>query len=213
MSNHIEIASFRKTVEALLTGEFICPIKYPGFFRYLADEENAESVSSYVSRMGFTLGKVSESENSAWVLFHSDIDSGDREMEKAIRKEFQENQINVCYFKWIGDGLRKESISMGDRISLRSFIDALKENRTLRESISVAIGKESDSEEDLCRSIIKTLTGRGYLSLSDDIESIYIVTGKIDYFYAMNDFLSEYYHLDRKENEETPLVSLMERSF
>lgn len=226
MSEHDSL--FSKTVQLLFAGKFICPVKFPIVYRFLNDDFNREKVARYVKELGLVLTTISANAEEDPIFYLSceafptcgeSKSSKEEDFQKDSRKDFRKElkeipQVNR-YLRWLFQCLEKESLFMGDLVRLRDLVSRMSANKDLLREISNMEGSEESSAEEICKRMVKDLSDKDILSLFDPIENTYKVTGKIEYVYALHDFLKEYYSLapQQTEPDKTPtaLTALLEK--
>jgi hypothetical protein len=206
---------FEETMNLLLAGEFICPIRYPQAFSYLSQEAQQKDVAAYLARIGRSL--ESTEQGSAWFMAFERL--GNEEM-RVIRDDFTriKNDIRflVRFFLNAMRGTEKEEFyAPGDTIEAHALMAVIDSNPGLRaefQSLS-SLGKGTSADGKLKSSLdkqLRYLRDDGYLVLANAEREIYQVTGKIDYLTEVVRFVMNADNIkDDLKEDDAPTPSLL----
>jgi hypothetical protein len=185
---------FETTVTLLLSGEFICNIRYPDAWRFLEDEAQRRDAEQFLERLGRRL--TCTRQGGARFAAYAEIGSDER---RAIRESFAEIKHNlrllVGFFVHVMQALRQEQfLAPGSIIESSRLMAAIDENPNLRVELQglAGLGKGQGGDGTLRGTLdrlLKRLRDDGYLVLANPEREIYEVTGKIEYLQEVVDFL------------------------
>ena len=187
---------FSESVNALMDGRVICHVTEPDLFDHLSDPDKREHVNSYLNKIGWQV--VTTHNKSGYFLVPQKPD------------EANEANLALMHRKIIGDVrpmidfltlcLAVEQtdsvLRPGDRIypgKYASMIEAssklFSDLKALYPKLSRSTGKKDAA--DMMKTVLKQLQQRGYVKEKDyeGDRSYYEVTGMIDAFHDMVDFL------------------------
>ncbi|WP_034619860.1 hypothetical protein [Chitinibacter tainanensis] len=198
---------FEQSMSLLLSGEFICEVRYPDAFRYLASDANQKDANAYLTRIGRTL--ASTELGGAW--FASYAYMGDEER-KVIKSEFtklwQRTRFLVDFFgKAMRASNKEDYYSRGDKIEFHALMAAVDGNPGLRAEFQalgrLTGGSSSDGKlRSLLANFFKELVSDGYLIVANSEREIYQVTGKIEYLIEVVQFLMTTHNISDDTVEE-----------
>jgi hypothetical protein len=185
---------FDQTMTLLLSGEFICEVRHPDAYRFLAGDANQKDANAYLARIGRTL--ASTELGGSWYAAYSAI--GDEE-KKVIKSEFariwQRTRFLVEFFgKAMRASNKEDYYSRGDKIEFHALMAAVDGNPGLRaefQALSRLTGGSTSNGKlrTLLAGYFKELVNDGYLILANLEREIYQVTGKIEYLTEVAQFL------------------------
>lgn len=185
---------FETTLTLLLSGEFICSIRYPDAWRFLEDEAQRRDAEQFLARLGRRLTRTRQ--GGAWFAAYQDIGRDER---SAIREGFADIKHNlrllVGFFVHVMQALRQEQfLAPGSIIESSRLMAAIDENPNLRVELQglAGLGKGQGGDGTLrgtLERLLKRLRDDGYLVLANPEREIYEVTGKIEYLQEVVDFL------------------------
>lgn len=200
---------FDQTMTLLLLGEFICEVRYPDAFRYLASDANQKDANAYLARIGRTL--TTTELGGSWYTAYLAI--GDEER-KVIKSEFtriwQRTRFLVEFFGKVMRASNKEDYySRGDKIEFHALMAAVDGNPGLRAEFQTLGRLTGSSTNDgklrsLLASYFKELVNDGYLIVANAEREIYQVTGKIEYLTEVVQFLMTTNNISDDTVEEQP---------
>jgi hypothetical protein len=185
---------FETTMTLLLSGEFICGIRYPDAWRFLEDEAQRRDAEQFLVRLGRRLTQTRQ--GGAWFAAYQDIGGDER---RAVREGFADIKHNlrllVGFFVHVMQALRQEQfLAPGSIIESSRLMAAIDENPNLRVELQglAGLGKGQGGDGTLrgtLERLLKRLRDDGYLVLANPEREIYEVTGKIEYLQEVVDFL------------------------
>lgn len=194
MSEHTLVSE--QTLTLLLRGEWICLIRYPDAYRFLADESKRRDTESFLARLGRRLSCTRQ--GGAWFAAYIQIGPEER---RAIREHFavlkHDLRPLVDFFNLVMRAQRQdEFLAPGTVIESHALMAAIDGNLSLTTELKALAGYGKGTIGEGTRSILDRLLRKllddGYLTLSNPERHIYKVTGKIEYFQAAIDFLMEH---------------------
>lgn len=188
---------FETTLTLLLSGEFICNVRYPDAWRFLEDDAQRRDAEQYLARLGRRLARTRQ--GGAWFAAYVEIGGDQR---RAIREGFADIKHNlrllVGFFVHVMQALRQEQfLAPGSIIESSRLLAAIDENPNLRSELQALAthGKGQGNDGTLRGTLdrlLKRLHDDGYLVLANPEREIYEVTGKIEYLQEVVDFLMAY---------------------
>lgn len=187
---------FEGAIIKLLEGEFICNTAYPDLFEYLKDESVRREVDGYLFRIGRRL--VSTPHVQAYYAAHASVGRQERSEIRSLFREVKHDLRPVLGFLnlTMQTTSADKTLSVGDVIDFPKVLMKISENPHLGENLRgfASLGKEYASSDSSQRAmldkVLQQMTKSGYL-VPDRERDRYQVTGKIDYFYEVMDFLAE----------------------
>jgi hypothetical protein len=198
---------FEQTVTLLLSGEFICNVRYPDAWRFLEDESQRKDVDAYLGRLGRRL--ASTRQGGAWFAAYQQIGADER---KAMRETFADIKHNlrllVGFFVHVMQALRQDQfLAPGSIIEANRLMAAIDDNPNLRGELQTlaGLGKGPVGDGTLRGTLdrlLKKLRDDGYLTLANPEREIYEVTGKIEYLQEVVDFLMAHQSIPDEVEEE-----------
>jgi len=198
---------FEQTVTLLLSGEFICKVRYPDAWRFLEDESQRKDVDAYLGRLGRQL--ASTRQGGAWFAAYQQIGADER---KAMRETFADIKHNlrllVGFFVHVMQALRQDQfLAPGSIIEANRLMAAIDDNPNLRGELQTlaGLGKGPVGDGTLRGTLdrlLKKLRDDGYLTLANPEREIYEVTGKIEYLQEIVDFLMAHQSIPDEVEEE-----------
>lgn len=195
---------FASVCTKLMEGRFLCKYTAEHEFRYLQEPDNFESVVDYLRPINM---KVSRTMNG--VAFYASYISLDKDAHKAVKDIFKGMKSEIYdVISWIN--LLMESQDMekclmeGDLISSSRLTNILENNQLYKSRLfnfhCIRDSKENSVSGRLDR-LMRRMEQWGYVvSLDNEFES-YQVTGKIDYYYEMIEFIIQADNLNVEHSE------------
>jgi hypothetical protein len=187
---------FEATVVALLKGAFICRTAYPDLFSYLEDGTVRDQVDTYLSQIGRRLAATPHEE--AYYAAYRTVGPDERQEIRTLFKEVKYELRPVLNFlNLVMQAQRADrTLGTGDVIDFPQTLMRVSENPHLVEMLRgfPAMGKEfasSGKERPLLERLLQQMVKSGYLVPDRQGRDRFEVTGKIDYFYEVADFLAE----------------------
>lgn len=185
---------FEQSMSLLLHGEFVCPVRYPDAYRFLAEEAHQRDADAFLARIGRRLAKTAL--GGAWYMAYDQVGQEER---RAIRDEFtpmkQDIRFLVDFFvKAMSASGRQDFYSRGDTISANALMAAIEDNPGLRAEFqslaSLGRGGNGDGKfRTVLARQLRYLKDEGYLIEANPEREIYQVTGKIEYLIEVVQFL------------------------
>lgn len=187
---------FDVVVIKLLEGQFICNAAYPDLFEYLRNEGVRREVDGYLSRIGRRLATTPNVQ--AYYSAHASVGQQERSEIRALFREIKHDLKPVLGFLNLAMQATNADTTLyaGDVIDFPTVLMRISENPHLGEALRgfASLGKEYGSSDSSQRAmldkVLQQMTKSGYL-IPDRERDRYQVTGKIDYFYEVMDFLAE----------------------
>ncbi|XZG69061.1 hypothetical protein ACTSKR_10395 [Chitinibacteraceae bacterium HSL-7] len=205
---------FDQTMTLLLSGEFICEIRYPEPFRYLADDASQKDCNAYLARIGRTLA-CTELGGSWYASYAAMGDDERRFIKTEFTKMWQRTRFLVDFFgKAMRASNKEEYYSRGDKIEFHALMAAVDGNPGLRAEFQnlsrLTGGSTSDGKlRSLLTNCFKELVSDGYLVVANAEREIYQVTGKIEYLTEVAQYLMTTSNIsDDTVDQEDPAGSL-----
>jgi hypothetical protein len=205
---------FEEALTLLLSGEFVCAVRYPDAFRFLEQQDKREESEAFLARLGRRLGKTKHG-GAYYVVF----DHVGPEQRKGIRDEFAEIKHNlrllVGFFVHVMQALgHEEFLAPGSIIEANRLSAAIDDNPNLRSELRqlANLGKGSASDitvRGMLDRLLKKMREEGYLVLANPEREIYEVTGKIEYLQEVVDFVMSYESISDEVEEEPETGTLL----
>lgn len=198
---------FKEVVTRLLEGAFICNVAYPDLYAYLEDEAARREVDGYLARLDRRLASTPHGE--AYYAAHASVGPKERSEIRSLFKEIKHDLRPVLAFLNLVMQAQRADVTLGpgDVIEFHTLLTQVSENPHLGEALRgfSKLGNEFAASDASPRSmldkILQRLGKNGYL-INDAEHDRYHVTGKINYFYEVMNFLAE--------NEEIPDTTVSE---
>lgn len=197
-----------QTLTLLLSGEFICGIRYPDAWRFLEDESKRKEVDTFLGKLGRRLACTRQ--GGAWFSAYKAIGADER---RAMREGFSEIKHNlrllVGFFVHVMQALRQDQfLAPGSIIEANRLMAAIDQNQNLRSELQALAGLgKGPAGDGTLRStldrLLKKLRDDGYLVLANPEREIYEVAGKIEYLQEVVDFLMDHQSIPDEVEEET----------
>lgn len=187
---------FETLIIKLLEGQFICNASYPDLFEYLKNDGVRREVDGYLSRIGRRLASTQNIQ--AYYAAHASVGPQERTEIRSLFREIKHDLKPVLGFLNLTMQATNadKTLYAGDVIDFPSVLLRISENPHLGEALRgfASLGKEYAGSEANQRAmldrVLQQMTKAGYL-IPDRVRDRYQVTGKIDYFYEVMDFLAE----------------------
>jgi hypothetical protein len=198
---------FEQVVTLLLSGEFICNVRYPDAWRFLADESRRKDVDAFLGRLGRRLAGTRH--GGAWFAAYRQIGADER---RAMRETFADIKHNlrllVGFFVHVMQAQRQDQfLAPGSLIEANPLMATIDDNPNLRGELQTlaGLGKGPVGDGTLRGTLdrlLKKLRDDGYLTLANPEREIYQVTGKIEYLQEVVDFLMAHQSIPDELEEE-----------
>ena len=199
---------FEQTVTLLLSGEFICSVRYPDAWRFLTEEAQRKDVDAFIGRLGRRL--ASTRQGGAWFAAYQQIGAQERRAMREVFADIKHNlRLLVGFFVHVMQALRQDQfLAPGSIIEANRLMAAIDENPNLRGELQAlaGLGKGPTGDGTLrgtLERLLKKLRDDGYLVLANPEREIYEVTGKIEYLQEVVDFLMAHQSIPDEVEEET----------
>ncbi|MFL9908940.1 condensin complex protein MksE [Paraburkholderia sp. RL17-337-BIB-A] len=185
---------FDVAMSLLLSGEFVCEVRYPDAYRFLAVDAHQKDANAYLARINRTLATTEQ--GGAWYAAYDRIDQDEK---RAIKDEFtqikQKIRFLVDFFVKAMRATNQEVFySRGDKIEAHALMAAIDGNPGLRAEFQAmaTVGRGGATDGKMKGSLdrqLNFLVDNGYLVVSNADREIYQVTGKIEYLTEIVQFL------------------------
>lgn len=187
---------FSEACRRLLEGAFICNTAYPDLFAYLSEDGARGEVDEFLSRVGLRLAATPHAE--AYYAAHDSVGPQDRTEIRGLFREIKyELRPVLAFLNLVMQATHADTtLSAGDTLSFPTLLHSVSENAHLDEllrsfaNLGVEFGAADANARSILDKVLQRLTRAGYL-VADRERDRYQVTGKIDYFYEVLDFLAE----------------------
>ncbi len=205
---------FEQAMPLLLGGAFICEVRYPGPYRFLATESNQKDVNAYLARIGLTL--VMTEQSGAWYAAYERIGPDEK---RVIKDEFTRIKQKVRFLvDFFVKAMRASGLevfySRGDKIEAHALMAAIDGNPGLRAEFQALgnVGRGGAADGKLRGTLdrqLKLLVDEGYLICVNAEREIYQVTGKIEYLTEIVQFLMTAENIGDDIDEDPPFLPLI----
>ncbi|HIC7214460.1 condensin complex protein MksE [Burkholderia stabilis] len=185
---------FEQAMSLLLSGEFVCEVRYPDAYRFLQTESNQMDVNAYLARIGRVL--VATEQGGSWYAAYARIGQDEK---KAIREEFSRIKQKIRFLvEFLVKAMRATSrevfFSRGDVIEAHALMAAIDGNPGLRAEFQALgnVGRGGATDGKLKGGLdrqLRVLVDEGYLIVANAEREIYSITGKIEYLTEIVQFL------------------------
>lgn len=198
---------FDGVVIKLLEGRFICNTTEPDLFEYLKNEAARLEIDGYLARIGRRL--ESSPNGEAYYAAYASVSKTDR---REIRDLFStiKHEIKpvLGFLNFSMQAIHADkTLFAGDALDFPTLLKTVSDNPHLGEELRKfpSLGKEYASSDFKVRSmldrVLQQMVKSGYL-VQDRENDRYQVTGKIDYFYEVMDFLAENENIEDSTEKE-----------
>lgn len=184
-----------QTLNALLAGQFICPIAFEQEYEDLQDLATRDEVEQWLTKIDRRLARLGE--DGAFFVAPMQIMAPHaakvREDLKAFRDTYGPMVSMLNLIRVSKDGF---TCSPGDFVQLAEIERGINESPTLEMQLRALVGVISGSSlkntnRDFLKRMLEHLKSVGYLVLSNPQNETYRVTGKIDHLHAVLEFIAE----------------------
>jgi hypothetical protein len=198
---------FKHVVEALLSGEFICPTAYADEYGYLRNPEHFQKIADYLAPLDRALCTLDGGE--AFYAGYTVIDETNRGQ---IREAFSEirSQLRpvVEWMDLVMTAMGSDRpVRARDEIRLHHMLRAIEPEPSLCEQMArltqmqlFRTAKTNVAEQLLW--VLQKLEQSGYLVKPNPQGSTYLVTGKMDYLHQVIAFLNDAEELELDQADE-----------
>jgi hypothetical protein len=198
---------FKRVVEALLSGEFLCPTAYADEYGYLRQPDNFRKVADYLAPLDRALCTLDGSE--AFYTGYTAIDETNRGL---IREAFSEirSQLRpvVEWMDLVMTAMGSDRpVRARDEIRLHHMLRVIEPEPSLCEQMArltqmpfFRTARTNVAEQLLW--VLQKLEQSGYLVRPNPQGATYLVTGKMDYLHQVITFLNDAEELELDESED-----------
>ena len=185
-----------RVLKLLLTGEYICPVRYRMEFELLGDTSEREEVDAWLLSLGMRLARLGD--EGAFFLAHDHI--GQKEITQVknellkFRDEYGPAVLLLDFIRQADAG--RVQLSPGEYVVLYQLEAAVSQSSMLETQLKGLLGvitnaaMRNTNHENL-RRLMDHLARDGYVVLANKDTGAYQVTGKIEQLYAVLQFLDE----------------------
>ncbi len=188
---------FEKTVTKLISGVYICRVAHKEEFFYLDENESVRrQVDGYLTQIGKSLAVTPR--GAAYYAAYKKIGRSEEKETEALYREIKHDIKPVLDFLMLTMQAKNSDIALdtGDVINFPEILHKISVNPHLSEQLQgvVSNGKEYESNDASSRALLEKLFQKmvrnGYL-IYDRQKDQYTVTGEIDYYDEIKDYLIE----------------------
>lgn len=188
---------FSEVAKALMSGAFICGITMKEAYDYLENDEQFAEMDAYLSRIGMQVAQTRE--RSA---FYATSIPATREEKADVKRKFMtiKNELRpvVQFLTMTASALGNDLVlAPGFMIPKAKFVDVVNDNPGLRSDLKTLVASMRGTGADgttsaLIDKVLRKMVEFGYLHLANREKEIYQITGKIDHFHEIVEFLVEH---------------------
>ena len=200
--------NLRLLLEELIAGRFICEVTNSSAYKYLSSEVGIEKVNSTL--VSFEREVVQLPDAGAFYLVSTDINNTS---DKAIiRKHFESCRDNVepvVSFIVLLSRTQPESgiLTVGQTIRYAELLSNILSNehniQQLNQLMTLKLFKTSKvGTDDKLKSLFRGMVDIGILVEKNSVEMVYQVTGKLDYFHHVMQFIVDHESIDLIESTD-----------
>jgi len=182
----------RETLEDLLEGKFISMETDADEFRYLSAEGTGEEVGTELREVGRTIRKTRT--GSAFYLVWESLGTAEQRSVRSEFREFRNTLRPVVDFLLLVMNASQSDVPLrsGDTISVSDLSVRIEDNPPQRkklEEIATLLGVRRETVSERTAGVLDELAKEGLTVLRNRDAQVYLVTGKIDYFYEVLDYI------------------------
>ena len=182
----------RETLEDLLEGKFISMETDADEFRYLSAEGTVEDLGTVLREFGRTIRKT-RTGSAFYLVWESRGTAGQRSVRSEFR-EFRNTLRPVVDFLLLVMNASQSDVPLrsGDTISVSDLSVRIEDNPPQRkklEEIATLLGVRRETVSERTAGVLDELAKEGLTVLRNRDAQVYLVTGKIDYFYEVLDYI------------------------
>ncbi len=198
---------FEQVVQALLTGEFICPVSNHEGFSFLNVQDNQHAVNDYLGKIGLHLAETRHA--GAYFAAHNVTGGHER---KTAKEVFTDNKQTlrpvVSFLDMVMRAMQSDDfLAVGTPIEVNKLMAAIDANPSFRndlQTLATQLKIQADgTDRTRLEKVLKNFRDKGYLLLSNPEREIYQITGKIEFIQEVIEFLMEHDAIPDEE-DETP---------
>ncbi len=198
---------FKNVVESLLKGDFICAHTQDKSFHFLSEVRNFNEVNEYLQKIGKVLKKTNS--ESAFYLGYSDLT--DKHGRNDITEQFKVFRLNLRpIVEFIQLAMNSEKTNMplltGDAISLAKITSQVEVDEFMEASLKKVVltaprKLKANDVNTMVTNVFNFISDHGLIAQATKENKIYIVTGKIEYFYDVLAFIDDREQIQQKGEE------------
>lgn len=194
----------RETLQALLEGKFISMETDADEFRYLSAEGTIEDLSGVLREFGRSVRKTRT--GSAFYLVWDHLGTDEQRSVRSEFREFRNTLRPVVDFLLLVMNAAQSDVPLrsGDTISVSDLAVRIEDNPPLRkklEEVATLLGVRRETVSERTAGVLCELAKAGLTVLRNRDEQIWLVTGKIDYFYEVLDYIGSREKITEDEAE------------
>jgi len=183
-----------EVIEALLNGQSICAVSNEDAHAWLAEESNRESMNSVLMHVNRSVARVGDTYHAAYVTLGDD----ERKIAKAHIKDAAHALGPIVRWIVMAQDAKSDDTPLraGDGIKGAALMDAAERIPAVREELARIsrmpfFGCTSDAIDAQIKQTLAKLTKGGYLVQPSPERQHYIITGKVEYLYALLHLIDE----------------------
>ncbi|MGV8894072.1 MAG: condensin complex protein MksE [Burkholderiaceae bacterium] len=198
---------FEQVVQALLTGEFICPVSNHEGFSFLNVQDNQHAVNDYLGKIGLHLAETRH--GGAYFAAHNVTGGHERKTAKEVFTDIKQTlRPVVSFLDMVMRAMQSDDfLAVGTPIEVNKLMAAIDANPSFRndlQTLATQLKVQADgTDRTRLEKVLKSFRDKGYLLLSNPEREIYQITGKIEFIQEVIEFLMEHDAI-QDEEEETP---------
>ena len=182
----------RETLEDLLEGKFISMETDADEFRYLSAEGTVEDLGTVLREFGLTIRKPGT--GSAFYLVWESLGTAEQRSVRSEFREFRNTLRPVVDFLLLVMNASQSDVPLrsGDTISVSDLSVRIEDNPPQRkklEEIATLLSVRRETVSERTAGVLDELAKEGLTVLRNRDAQVYLVTGKIDYFYEVLDYI------------------------
>ena len=181
----------RETLEDLLEGKFISMETDADEFRYLSAEGTVEDLGAVLREFGRAIRKTRT--GSAFYLVWESLGTIEQRSVRSEFREFRNTLRPVVDFLLLVMNASQSDVPLrsGDTISVSDLAVRIEDNpqRKKLEEIATLLGVRRETVSERTAGVLDELAKEGLTVLRNRDAQVYLVTGKIDYFYEVLDYI------------------------
>ena len=182
----------RETLQDLLEGKFISMETDADEFRYLSAEGTIEDLSGVLREFGRSVRKTRT--GSAFYLVWDHLGTDEQRSVRSEFREFRNTLRPVVDFLLLVMNASQSDVPLrsGDTISVSDLAVRIEDNPPQRKKLEESATRLSGRRETVSErtaGVLDELAKEGLTVLRNRDAQVYLVTGKIDYFYEVLDYI------------------------
>lgn len=196
-----------QTLNALLAGQFICPIAFEQEFEDLQDPVTRDEIEQWLAKIDRRLARIGE--EGAFFVAPMQIMAQHTTKVREDLKDFRDTYgPMVSMLNLIRVSKEGFTCSPGDFVQLAEIERGINESPTLEMQLRALVGvidgsSLKNTNRDFLKRMLEHLKRAGYLVISNPQNETYRVTGKIDHLHAVLDFIAEQKPVIAESPEDT----------